>query len=140
MVSFRLNFQLKAVPQILLLSFLNTLAHMLQVASNFITQWFHLDFKIAVLQNTCRLSRFQVHGQIGGFRNSCLEALYKNDFIKNFVEFTGKHVSVSLIKLQAEASNFNKIETLAGVLSSEFCEVFNNTFSIEHLRWLFLLF
>ena len=36
---------------------------------------------------------------------------------------------VSLSKLQAEACNFIKKETLAQVFSSEFCEVSKNTFS-----------
>ena len=34
-----------------------------------------------------------------------------------------------LIKLQVEACNFNKEETLAQVFSCEFCKVFKNTFS-----------
>ena len=41
-----------------------------------------------------------------------------------------------LIKLQAEACNFIKKETVAQVFSCEFCEIFQNTFFIEHLRWL----
>ena len=37
-----------------------------------------------------------------------------------------------------QLSNFIKKETLAQVLSCEFCEFFKNTFFIEHLRWLLL--
>ena len=39
-----------------------------------------------------------------------------------------------LIKLQAEACNFIKKETLAQVFSCEFCEIFKNTFFTGHLR------
>ena len=42
------------------------------------------------------------------------------------------------IKLQVEASNFTKKETLAKVFSCGFCETFKNTFFIERLRWLLL--
>ena len=51
-----------------------------------------------------------------------------------------------LIKLQAEAGNFVKKETLTQVFSYEFCEVFRNTFFTEHLWttaseiWAWLLF
>ena len=43
-----------------------------------------------------------------------------------------------LIKLQAEACNFIKKETLAHVFSCEFCEIFKNTSFAEYLRWLLL--
>ena len=39
-----------------------------------------------------------------------------------------------LIKLQAEAYNFIKKETLAQVFSCEICEISKNTFLTEHLR------
>ena len=38
------------------------------------------------------------------------------------------------IKLQAEACNTVKKETLAQVFSCEFCEISKNTFLTEHLR------
>ena len=38
------------------------------------------------------------------------------------------------MKLQAEAYNFIKKETLAQVFSCEFCEIFKNTFFTEHLQ------
>ena len=44
-----------------------------------------------------------------------------------------------LIKLQAEPCSFIKKEALAQVFSCGFCEIFKNTFFIEHLRWLLLL-
>ena len=39
-----------------------------------------------------------------------------------------------LIKLQAQVCNFIKKETLAQVLSLEFCKISKNTFFTEHLR------
>ena len=39
-----------------------------------------------------------------------------------------------LIKLQAEACNFIKKETLAQLFSSLFCEISRNTIFTEHLR------
>ena len=39
--------------------------------------------------------------------------------LRNFAKFTGKHLCQSLF--------FNKKETLAQVLSCEFCQIFNNT-------------
>ena len=47
-------------------------------------------------------------------------------------ENTCTRVSFS-IKLQAEAYNFIKKETLAQVFSCEFCEISKNTFFTEHL-------
>ena len=38
-----------------------------------------------------------------------------------------------LIKLQAEACNFIKKETLAQMFSCDFCEISKNTFFTEHL-------
>ena len=39
-----------------------------------------------------------------------------------------------LIKLQAQASNFNKKDTLAQVFSCKFCEISKNTYFTKHLR------
>ena len=39
-----------------------------------------------------------------------------------------------LIKLQVEACNFIKKETLAQVFSCKFCEIYMSNFSTEHLR------
>ena len=47
---------------------------------------------------------------------------------QNSQENTCARVSI-LIKLQAKACNFIKIETLALVFSCEFCEISKNTFS-----------
>ena len=58
---------------------------------------------------------------------------------QNSQENTCARVSF-LIKLLPEACNFMKKETLAQVFSCEFCVISNNTFFIEHLRWLLLKF
>ena len=52
-----------------------------------------------------------------------------------FAEFTGKHLCQSLFfnKVAGDACNFIKKETLAQVLSSEFCEFSKNTFLTEHV-------
>ena len=52
---------------------------------------------------------------------------------QNSQENTGDRVSF-LIKLQAEACNFIKKETLAQEFSCEFCEISKNTFFTEHFR------
>ena len=51
---------------------------------------------------------------------------------QNSLENTGVKVSF-LIKLQVEACNFIKKETLAQVFSCEFCENSRNTFFTDHL-------
>ena len=60
--------------------------------------------------------------------------------LRNLAKLTEKYLCQSffLIKLQAEACNFNKKETLAQVFSCKFCEISKNTFFTEHLRWLLL--
>ena len=52
---------------------------------------------------------------------------------QNSQENTCARVSF-LIKFEAEACNFIKKETLAQVLSCEFCEISGNTYFTEHLR------
>ena len=63
------------------------------------------------------------------FRSSHLEVLLK--ISQNSQENTCARVSF-LIKLQAEACNFIKNETLAQVFSCAFCVIFRNTFFTEH--------
>ena len=62
--------------------------------------------------------------------------------LTNFVNFTGKHLCLSLflIKLPegSEGLQLYQKETLTQVLSCEICEIFKNTFFTEHLRWLLL--
>ena len=61
------------------------------------------------------------------------EVFCEKGVLKNFAKFTGKHLfRVSfLIKLQAEASNFFRKETLIQIFLCEFCEIFKNTYFYE---------
>ena len=69
------------------------------------------------------------------FRSSRPEVLCKKAVLKNFAEFTGKHLCQGLF--------FNKVEglspatllkkRLAQVFSFEFCEISEKPFFIEHL-------
>ena len=67
---------------------------------------------------------------------------YKKGVLKYFAKFTGKHLCQGLYFNKGArlrpASLFKK-ETLVQVFSCEFCEIFENTFFIEHLRWLLLV-
>ena len=54
----------------------------------------------------------------------------KNDVLRNFTRFTGKHLCQSLFFNKV---NFIKKETLAQVFFCEFCEISKNTFFKEHL-------
>ena len=60
----------------------------------------------------------------------------KKDILKNFPKFTGKHLcqSLFLIKLQTEACDFIKKETLAQVFSCKLFETFKSAFFTDHLR------
>ena len=55
---------------------------------------------------------------------------------KGFAKVAGKHICQSLFFniVAAHACSFIKKENLAQVFSSEFCEIFKNTFFTEHLR------
>ena len=56
---------------------------------------------------------------------------------RNFAKFTGKHLCQSLFfnkKAGLRPATLLKEETLAHVLSCEFCEISKNTFLTEHLR------
>ena len=72
---------------------------------------------------------------------SCIEVIVRSCsvrkvFLKIWQKFTGNHLcqSLFLIKLQADACNFIKNKTLAQVFSCEFCQIFKNTYFVEHLR------
>ena len=54
----------------------------------------------------------------------------KNDVLRNFTRFTGKHLCQSLFFNKV---NFIKKETLAQVFFCEFYEISKNTFFKEHL-------
>ena len=59
-------------------------------------------------------------------RSSCPEMFCKKGVLRNFTKFTGKHLCQSFSFNKAagpEACNFIKKETLAQVLSCEFCEI-----------------
>ena len=64
-------------------------------------------------------------------RSSLLEVFCKKSVFKKFAKFTKKHLcqSLFLIKLQPQACNFIKKETLAQVFSCGFCEISKITFS-----------
>ena len=53
----------------------------------------------------------------------------KKGVLRNFSEFTGKHLCQSIFFNNVEGLNFIKKETLAQVFSYEFCEISKNTFS-----------
>ena len=60
---------------------------------------------------------------------------------KLFTKFTGIHLCRSplfnkVAGLRPQACNFIKKKILAQVFSNEFCEIFKNSFFIEHLWWL----
>ena len=91
-------------------------------------------------------------------RSSHRKSSERKGVLRNFAKFTGKHLCQGLFlikfqaqilqnsqkntcarmslltKLQDEACNFIKKETLAQVFSREFCENSENTFFTEHLR------
>ena len=74
-------------------------------------------------------------------RGSRPEVFCTKGVLKNFAKFTGKHLSQSLF--------FNKVDLRPATLFKDrlrhrcfpkFCEIFENTFSTEHLQWLLLKF
>ena len=74
-------------------------------------------------------------------RSSRPEMFCNKDVFKNFKKFTGKllrHTSFLNKVAGIKAATLLKKETLAQVLSCGFCEIFKNTYFIEHLRWLLL--
>ena len=67
-------------------------------------------------------------------QKQALEAFYKIGVLKKLANFTGKHLchSLFLIKLQDDACNFTRKETPTLMVSSEFFEIFKNSFFKEH--------
>ena len=65
-----------------------------------------------------------------------LDVFCKKGVLKNFVQFTGKHLYQSLFfnEVACVASNFIKKETRSQVFSCEFCEIFQKTYFEEHLQ------
>ena len=103
---------------------------------NFFRFWiyvFHVFLATVLLQSKF----FLVCGE---FQKQLLVDVIKIGHLKNFANFTEKHLcwSLFLIKLQA----FRPVTLLKRkpnqVFSCEICEMFKNTFFTEHIRWLLL--
>ena len=90
-------------------------------------------FRFVYILGTHRLQKEDQQNQ------SNLEAtrrcFVRKDVLKNVAKFIGKHLCQSLfcIKMLALICNFIKNETLAQLLSCEFCEISKNAFFKEHL-------
>ena len=71
--------------------------------------------------------------KLSQYRSSRAEVFYEKGVLRNFAKFTRKKLPGArdsfLTKLQAEAGNFIKKETLVEVFSCEFFEISNNIFS-----------
>ena len=63
-------------------------------------------------------------------RSSHSQMIFKIGVLKNFANFTGKHLSWSLFSIKL---------TPTQLFSSEYCEIFKNSFFTQHLWRLFLL-
>ena len=77
-------------------------------------------------------------------RSSHHRCSMKKFVLRSFTKFTGKHLCQSLFfnkPFLPQACNFIKkeTETLAHVLSCEFCNISKNTFFTDHLWWLLLI-
>ena len=74
-------------------------------------------------------------------RSSHRRCSVRKGVLRNFVKFTGKHLCQSLffdkVRGLRQACNFIK-KRLAQMFSCKFYEISRNTFSKEHLCWLFL--
>ena len=70
------------------------------------------------------------------FRRSHQMCSVKKAVLKPFVKFIGKHLRQILFlnKVVGLSLQLIKKETLSQVSSCEFCEIFKNTYLIEHLR------
>ena len=66
-------------------------------------------------------------------KSSGPDVFCKKDFLKNLTKFTVKNLHQSLQTL-ISACNFVQKETLAQIFSWEFCEMFKNTYFLEHFR------
>ena len=103
----------------------NKLLSLQQVANKLLS---HQQLANKVLSRKQIANKLFFHQQVTNklyfhtFKNQPLDVFYKKDVFKSFAEFIGKHNSrfPGLIKLQAEACDFIKNETLAKVFSYEF--------------------
>ena len=59
----------------------------------------------------------------------------KENVVRNFAKFTGKHLCQSFVfnKVVIKKARFIKKETLTQVVSCEFCKISKNIFFTEHL-------
>ena len=69
------------------------------------------------------------------YRSSDRSRSVNKSVLKNFAKFTIKHLRQSFFfnKVAGGTFNFIQKETLAQVFSYKFCEIFKNTFFLEHL-------
>ena len=74
--------------------------------------------------------KFRTSNERTMHRSSRPEVFCKKGALKNMAKFTGKRHCRSLF--------FNRVAGLKQVFSCEFCEVFKDTFFIEHFWWLLL--
>ena len=74
------------------------------------------------------------------YRSSRPEVFYRKVVLRNLTKLTGKHLCQSLyFNKVADLRQLHSKRGFAQVLSYEFCEIFMNTFFIEHIRWVFLI-
>ena len=91
----------------------------------FTTRYSSFD-KSACLSISTAFFQINLSGiSLGSSRSSHRRCSVRNGVLRNFAKFRGKHKrqSLFLIKLQAEACNFIKQETLAQVFSCKFCGI-----------------
>ena len=78
------------------------------------------SYQVSLLRIQCVISSKSMHLVISKSRSSPPEVFYKKTVNKDIAKFTGKHLCQN--------------ETVVQVFSCEFCDIFKNTFFIEHLR------
>ena len=79
----------------------------------------HENSTASILLSSALIQSDSVHQTLEAATGGVLQKVVHN----NFTKLTGKHLCQSLF-----FNNFIKKETLAQVLSCEFCEIFRNTF------------
>ena len=97
----------------------------------------NLDFLINIVPNIFEFIFNETRPNLEAATRVVLQENVFLEISQNSQENTCARVSF-LMKLQVEACNFIKNETLAQVFSCELCEISKNNFLIEHLRWLLL--
>ena len=74
------------------------------------------------------------------FSSSRPEVFWKKGVLWHAAKLAGKCLCKSLLFNKLSFFNFIKKETLAQVVSCEFCEIYKNIFFTEHVRWLLVKF